>query len=304
MERLLDLVIIGAGPAGMTAAIYASRAMMRYVLLEKGLPGGEIATSNDVENYPGFKHIAGWELSGKIEEHAISLGAEIIIDEVVSIDVSSELKAVIGQSGTVYRAKSVILATGASPRKLGIPSEERFFGKGISVCATCDGALYKGRTVAVVGGGDVAIEYAIYLARMCKKVYLIHRRHELRAAKVLQAKVFQLPNVEIVWDSVVSEFHGAEYVESIVVDNKVTNLQSQLVVDCLFVAVGMDPNSNVLVGKVDMAPGGWILTDENCETSVKGVFAVGDVRKKLLRQVVTSVADGAIAVYASEKYLL
>lgn len=303
MERFLDLVIIGAGPAGMTAAIYASRARMNYVLLEKGLPGGEIANSYDVENYPGFTHISGWDLSSKIADHALSLGAEIITDEVVSVNVSGDIKAVLGESGTTYLAKSVILATGASPRMLGTPDEKRFLGKGISFCATCDGALYKGRTVAVVGGGDVAVEYAIYLARMCKKVYLIHRRHELRAAKVLQVKLFQIPNVELVWDSVIGEISGNEYVESISVDNKSTNQTTTLAIDCLFVAVGMDPNSSLLQGKVDMATGGWILTDENCETSIKGLFAVGDVRKKLLRQVVTSVADGAIAVYASEKYL-
>ncbi|MGD9909703.1 MAG: thioredoxin-disulfide reductase [Candidatus Izemoplasmatales bacterium] len=299
---MYDLVIIGAGPAGLGASIYASRAMLDFVFLEKWLPGGEIANTYEVENYPGINHVSGAELSDLMIKHAEELGAKIQNEGVTDVDFTGEIKKVVTRKNTYY-TKTVIIATGASSRRLGVPGEDQFYGMGVSYCATCDGALYKDKVVAVVGGGDVAVEDAIYLSRMAKKVYLVHRRNELRAVKTLQEKMFPLPNVEVIWDSVITRVNGDQYVASVHIQNKLTGEEKELTVDGLFVAVGMDPNSEFLKGKVEMDSGNWILTDENCETSVKGVFAAGDVRKKLLRQVITGVADGAISVFALEKYL-
>lgn len=302
MENVLDLVIIGAGPAGLAAAIYAKRAMMNFVLLEKWFPGGEIAKTYEVDNYPGIFHVSGPELTDRIIEHAKALGAEAVLDSVVDVELDGPIKTITTEQ-TVYKTKTVIVATGASSRKLGVEGEESLIGRGISNCATCDGALYRGKTVAVVGGGDVAVEDAIYLARMCPKVYLIHRRDQLRAAKVLQDKVFSTPNVELVWDTVVTKVNGEDVLQSIELFNKKTDVATKLDISALFVAVGMDPNSQFLQGKVALEPAGWIPTNDECETSVPGVFAAGDVRKKSLRQVVTAVADGATAVFGAEKYL-
>jgi thioredoxin reductase (NADPH) len=302
MNQILDLVIIGGGPAGIAAAIYAKRAMMDFVVLEKWFPGGEIAKTYEVDNYPGIFHVSGPELADRMIDHAKALGVEFLMDSVVELDGSGPIKTVVTEQ-TTYQTKTIIIATGASPRMLGAIGEEDYIGRGVSNCATCDGALYKGKVAAVVGGGDVAVEDAIYLARMCKKVYLIHRRDSLRAAKVLQDKVFQLPNVELIWDSFVTEVGGTDLVNHITVKNKNTQAELVLDVDALFVAVGMDPNSAFVRGIIATDAGGWILTSEECETSVQGIFAAGDVRKKLLRQVVTSVADGAISVFGCERYL-
>lgn len=302
MDQILDLVIIGAGPAGLAAAIYAKRAMMNFVLLEKWFPGGEIAKTYEVDNYPGIFHVSGPELTDRIIDHAKALGAEAVLDSVVEVDLKGPIKTIVAEQAT-YRTKTVIIATGASSRKLGVPGEEPLIGRGISNCATCDGALYRGKNVAVVGGGDVAVEDAIYLARMCPKVTLIHRRDQLRAAKVLQDKVMSIPNVEIVWDTVVTKVNGSDVLESVELFNKKLDKAWTLDVDALFVAVGMDPNSQFVQGQIELAQGGWIPTNDECETSVPGVFAAGDVRKKALRQVVTAVADGATAVFGAERYL-
>ncbi|MDD3123509.1 MAG: thioredoxin-disulfide reductase [Candidatus Izemoplasmatales bacterium] len=302
MEKILDLVIIGAGPAGISASIYAKRAMLDFVFLEKWLPGGEIANTYEVENYPGIYNVSGLELSNHMIDHAASLGVTITLEGVDQVDLSGDIKKIVTPKNTYY-AKTVIVATGAAPRKLGAIGEEKYIGRGVSFCATCDGALYKNKVVAVVGGGDVAVEDAIYLSRMVKKVYLVHRRHELRAVKTLQEKMFTIPNVEVVWDSVVDEIKGDDYVSSIHTVNKVTKEELSIDVSGVFIAVGMDPNSEFLKGQIVMDDGGWIITNEDCETSLKGVFAAGDVRKKTLRQVVTGVADGAIAVFAAEKYI-
>jgi thioredoxin reductase (NADPH) len=235
-------------------------------------------------------------------DHAVSLGVTITLEGVDEVDLSGEIKKIVTSKNTYY-AKTIIVATGAAPRKLGAVGEEKYIGRGVSFCATCDGALYKNKVVAVVGGGDVAVEDAIYLSRMAKKVYLIHRRHELRAVKTLQEKMFTIPNVEVVWDSVVEEIKGDDYVTGIHTVNKVTKETLNIDVSGVFIAVGMDPNSEFLEGQIAMDDGGWIITNEDCETSQKGVFAAGDVRKKTLRQVVTGVADGAIAVFAAEKYI-
>jgi thioredoxin reductase (NADPH) len=302
MEKILDLVIIGSGPAGIAAGIYARRAMMDFVLLEKFLPGGEIANSFEVDNYPGIKHVSGMELTSLMIDHAASLGVEFTTDEVMELDLSGTVKKVVTYK-TTYLTKTVIIATGASSNKLEAPGAEQFYGRGISYCATCDGAFYKGRVTAVVGGGDVAVEDAIYLSRIATKVYLIHRRNELRAAKTLQDKLFNTPNIEVIWDSVVTKVGGTDSVENLELENKITKATQILPVDGVFVAVGMNPNSQMVKGQVALAEGGWIITNDDCETSVKGVFAAGDVRKKSLRQVVTSVSDGATSVFGCEKYI-
>lgn len=302
MNEIYDLVIIGAGPAGIAASIYASRAMLKFILLDKYLPGGAIAATHEIENYPGIFKVSGQQLTDLMFEHATALGTNFVSDEVKEIDASEKIKKVITYE-TTYYTKTIILATGASSRKLGMIGEEKFDGRGISYCATCDGAFYKNKIVAVIGGGDVAVEDAIYLSRLSRKVYVIHRRNELRAAKVSQAKLFHLSNVEVLWDSVLVEVKGDEVVSSMIVQNLLTNEQKELNIDGVFVAVGMDPNSWLLKGIVKMDETGWIITNEDCETSSPGIYAVGDVRKKTLRQVVTSVADGAVAVFTAERYL-
>ncbi len=302
MEKLYDLVIIGGGPAGIAAGIYASRAMMDFVLLEKYLPGGEIANTYEVENYPGIKHVSGMELTTMMVDHAESLGVKFTSDEVKEVDLLEPIKKIVGYENTYY-SKTVIIATGAKSKPLEVPNADRLFGRGISYCATCDGALYKGKNTVVVGGGDVAVEDAIYLSRMCPKVYLVHRRDQLRAAKVLQDQLFSIPNIEVIWDSIATEVGGEEFVEYLDIKNKKTDEPRRLDVSAVFVAVGMNPNSQFVKGQVELAEGDWILTNEDCETNIKGVFAAGDVRKKSLRQVVTSVSDGATAVYGCERYL-
>lgn len=302
MEKLYDLVIIGGGPAGIAAGIYASRAMMDFVLLEKYLPGGEIANTYEVENYPGIKHVSGMELTTMMVDHAESLGVKFTSDEVKEVDLLEPIKKIVGYENTYY-TKTVIIATGAKSKPLEVPNADRLFGRGISYCATCDGALYKGKNTVVVGGGDVAVEDAIYLSRMCPKVYLVHRRDQLRAAKVLQDQLFSIPNIEVIWDSIATEVGGEEFVEYLDIKNKKTDEPRRLDVSAVFVAVGMNPNSQFVKGQVELAEGDWILTNEDCETNIKGVFAAGDVRKKSLRQVVTSVSDGATAVYGCERYL-
>lgn len=302
MNQVYDVIIIGAGPAGIAASIYASRAMLKFVLLDRFLPGGAIAATHEIENYPGIYKVSGQELTDRMFAHAEALGTTFVSDDVVSLEVEGEIKKVITTQET-YLTRTIILATGASPRKLGMIGEEKFDGRGISYCATCDGAFFKQKIVAVIGGGDVAVEDAIYLSRLSKKVYLIHRRNELRAAKVSQTKLLNLPNVEVLWDSVLTEVKGEEVLEKMVVENIKSKTTQEYPIDGVFVAVGMNPNSALLQGKVEMDQGGWIITNEDCETSVKGVYAVGDVRKKSLRQVVTGVADGAVAVFTLEKYL-
>ena len=302
MEHVYDLVILGAGPGGLAAAIYAKRAMLDFVILEKWLPGGEIANTYEVENYPGLNRIGGMELANKFVEHVNDLGVEITIDPVISVDFSNPVKKVMTETKT-YLAKTVIIGTGASPRKLDVEGENRLNGLGVSYCATCDGFLYKGKTVAVVGGGDVAVEDAIYLARMEKTVYLIHRRDELRAVKTLQDRLFKLENVEPIWNSTVSKIYGKDFVEGITIKNKINSQETNLELNGVFVAIGNKPNIEFLNNQVELISGSWIKTDSRLETSVPGVYAIGDIRDTYLRQVVMSVSDGALAVSSLTKYL-
>ncbi len=303
MSSILDLAIVGAGPAGIAAAIYARRARLDFVIFERSFTGGQIVNTYEIENYPGVKATSGFELSNLFSEHAASLGVEFTSEEVMSINVKDKVKEIATNNGT-YKAKTVILATGASWRKLGVEGEDQFAGLGVSYCATCDGAFYKEKTAAVVGGGDVAVEDAIYLARMCKKVYLIHRRDELRAVKVLQEHLFKVENIEILWDTQVTAIKGDKQVESIDIVNSKTEATDTLDVDGVFIAVGSVPNSKMVEGQVSMDNGGWIIAGDDCKTSADGVYAAGDLRTKSLRQVITAASDGAVSVYSAEHYLI
>lgn len=304
MDEIYDLLIIGSGPAGLAAAIYAQRARLSTLIIEKEyISGGQVVNTYEVDNYPGIPGINGYELGVKFREHANQLGAKFLTAEVKDIIIEETVKKAVTSEGT-YQAKTLILAMGATHRELGVPGEKELAGMGVSYCATCDGAFFRGRSVAVVGGGDVAVEDAIFLARGCEKVYLIHRRDELRAAKSLQEKLFACENVEVIWDTVVDEINGEDHVESIKLRNVKTGENKYMDMDGVFVAVGILPNSQMVQGMVDVDEGGYILAGEDCATSREGVFAAGDIRKKPLRQIVTAVADGANAITAVQEYLM
>lgn len=298
----IDLVIIGSGPAGMAAAIYAKRAGMKTVLLEKtGISGGQVLNTYEVDNYPGLPMISGFDLSENFRSHAERIGVTTREGEVEKIVDQGETKLVVTKEGN-FVTRAVIIATGADHARLGVPGEDELAGMGVSYCATCDGAFFKGRCVAVVGGGDVAVEDAIFLARTCEKVYLIHRRDSLRAAKILQDAVLQLPNVEVLWDTQVEQICGEDMVESLVLYNRKKEQRSTLAVNGIFIAVGTIPNTAFVKGLVEMDEKGYIVADESCAASVRGICAAGDVRTKQLRQIVTAAADGANAVTTVERY--
>lgn len=302
--EMLDVLIIGAGPAGLAAAIYARRAGFETLVLEKApMSGGQIVSTYEVDNYPGLPGIGGFDMGMKFREHAETMGAQFAEGEVSKLHLAGELKEVVTEKKT-YQARAVIIAAGATHAKLGVPGEEELTGKGVSYCATCDGAFFRNRVTAVVGGGDVAAEDAVFLARFCKKVYVIHRRDSLRAAEILQKKLFSLPNVELIWDTVVEKINGTEQVESILTVNKKTGFTKELAVDGVFIAVGILPQSEAFAGLVQTDEKGYFVAGEDCRTNIEGVFAAGDVRTKKLRQVVTAVADGANAVTSVQEYLL
>ncbi len=304
MENQYDVIITGSGPAGLTAGIYAVRAGLKTLLIERYGAGGQILNTYEVDNYPGLPGITGAELGMKMQEHLEKYEVDTVTAEVTSIDFKERDNKVITDNGT-FTGKCIILATGNSPRKLGIPGEEGLTGAGVSYCATCDGAFFRKRTVAVVGGGDVAVEDAIFLARGCEKVYLVHRRNELRAAKILQKALFDLPNVEVVWDSIPKEILGADegVVKGLSIENVKTGERSVLDVAGVFIATGNDQNSSY-TDAVKKDEKGYIIADESCATSLPGVFAAGDIRTKRLRQVSTAVADGANAVYSVQEFLI
>ena len=303
MAQRYDLVIVGSGPAGLAAAIYAERARLETLVIEKGMvSGGQVLTTYEVDNYPGLPGVGGYDLGTKFREHADHLGAQFAEDEVVRIEDTGEFKRVVCAHET-YEARAVILATGASHRKLRVPGEEELAGMGVSYCATCDGAFFRKKVTAVVGGGDVALEDAIFLSRMCEKVYLIHRRDELRGAKSLQEQVFAQEKIEVIWDTVVDEIQGTDRVEGLLVRNVKTGEARELPVSGVFIAVGITPASQAFEGLVEMDHG-YIKAGEDCRTSCPGIFAAGDVRTKPLRQIITAAADGGNAVTSVERYLM
>jgi thioredoxin reductase (NADPH) len=305
MNNIYDMIIIGSGPAGMAGAIYAQRAMLKTLVIEKDIPGGQVVNTYEVDNYPGIPDITGFELSTKMREHAEKLGVEIQSEFVEDVVLDNKIK-VVKTSTNEYQSKTIIIATGAKWRKVGVKGEQEFTGRGVSYCATCDGAFFRNRTVAVIGGGDVAVEDAIFLARMCKKVYLMHRRDELRAVKILQENLFKIEKekLEILWDTEVKEIIGNNQVEKITIVNNKTNEEKQIELEGVFVGIGTEPNSELIKDKVKCDDNGYVITDEAGETSVKGVYAAGDVKQKSLRQIITAAADGATSVYAAERYII
>lgn len=299
-----DLVIIGGGPAGLTAGIYASRARLNVLLLEKVAPGGQVLVSDWIENYPGFPvGSSGYDLVTKMVEQAKRFGLTIETSEVLSLDLSEAVKKIELNDKTITTL-SIIIATGASPKKLGVPGEDMFIGKGVSFCATCDGPFFKEHVVAAVGGGDTAVQESIYLTKFAKKVYLIHRRDELRATKILQERAIANDKIEFVWDSVVTGIGGGlTNVEKISVKNVKTGEEKEIPVSGCFVWVGTFPNTFFLKDTLKVDENGFIIANHNMETSVPGVFAVGDVRNTPLRQIVTAVGDAAIAAVSAEHYI-
>lgn len=299
---IYDVIIIGAGPAGLAAGIYGKRAGFDILILDtSSISGGQILNTYEIDNYPGFPGASGQEVADAMRQHCDKLGVEFARGRVTSIIDNGATKDLVTKKNT-YTAKSIIIATGASNKKLGCPGEEELSGMGVSYCATCDGAFFKEKQVAVVGGGDVALEDAIYLSRFCTKVYLIHRRDEFRGAKVLQDQVKSTDNIEIIYDTVVNSINGTQSVESITVQNTKTDASSELKVDGIFIAVGTVPNTQILSGLVQMDDKGYVIADETCKTSCPGVFVAGDVRTKPLRQVLTATADGANAITSIQKY--
>lgn len=303
MENIYDIVIIGGGPAGMTAGIYGGRAELKTLILEKQFHGGQMVSTNEIENYPALPDTNGIELSNKMLEHAKKFGAVVEYKGVDKIEVMEDgnKKLTVGNDEII--AKTVILSMGSTSRKLGIEKEDKFTGRGVGYCAICDGGFYRNKVVAVNGGGDTAVEDALYLSRIASKVYLIHRRDELRANKTLQTRLKE-SNVEIVWNSTIKEIVGDEKLEGVVTVDKNDGSERKIELDGLFIAIGGIPTSGLVKDLVEMTPNGYIVTNEDCETSVPGIYAVGDIRKKSLRQVITACADGAIAVHAAEKYIL
>ena len=300
---MYDIIIIGSGPAGLSAAIYAQRACLDTIVIEKnGISGGQVLNTWEVDNYPGFPGVTGFELSRQFREHANKLGARVVQDEVVQVELSGNVKKVVCEEET-YEARCVILASGAHHRTLEVPGEEELRGAGVSYCATCDGAFFRGRTVAVVGGGDAALEDAIFLARMCEKVYIVHRRDKLRGAKRLQERVQALENIEFVWNSETVAIEGNAQVEALRLRQTKTGEERRLNVDGVFIAVGIAPESELYAGQLELDEQGYIRADESGQTSVPGVFAAGDVRTKALRQILTAASDGANCVASAERYL-
>lgn len=300
---MYDIIIIGSGPAGLSAAIYAQRACLDTIVIEKnGISGGQVLNTWEVDNYPGFPGVTGFELSRQFREHANKLGARVVQDEVVQVELSGNVKKVVCE-GETYEARCVILASGAHHRTLEVPGEEELRGAGVSYCATCDGAFFRGRTVAVVGGGDAALEDAIFLARMCEKVYIVHRRDKLRGAKRLQERLQALENIEFVWNSETVAIEGNAQVEALRLRQTKTGEEKRLDVDGVFIAVGIAPESELYAGQLELDEQGYIRADESGQTSVPGVFAAGDVRTKALRQILTAASDGANCVASAERYL-
>ena len=304
MSEIYDLIIIGSGPAGLSAAIYAQRARLNTLILEKdAMSGGQVLITYEVDNYPGLQGINGFDLGVKFREHADYLGAKFETTGVEKIQKEGMLVRVDTENGT-YLTRTILVATGASYAKINVPGEKELQGMGVSYCATCDGAFFKNRDTVVLGGGDVAVEDAIFLSRVCNKVYLVHRRNELRAAPYLQEELFKTKNIEILWDTVASSINGNGQVESISLNNVKTDEKRNLDVQGVFVAVGIRPNSKLLEGVVKLDGNGYAIAGEEGVTSENGIFVAGDVRTKMLRQIVTAISDGANAITSIERYLI
>ncbi|MBF0713309.1 thioredoxin-disulfide reductase [Gemella sp. GH3] len=302
MKEIYDLIIIGAGPAGMTSSIYASRANMSVLMLEKKYPGGQMLSTADIENYTGYEEISGPDLSEKMFEHSKKFGTEFAFGEISSVEIEENNIKVLNAGDKQYKAKSVIIATGTEAKLLGIPGEQEFASRGVSYCAVCDGAFFRNKEVVVIGGGDSAIEEAIYLSNIVNKVTIVHRRDELRAQKILQERAFQKSNIEFVWDSIPVEIKGERTVNSIIVKNVKTEETKEIVTNGVFIYIGMNPQTEIFKDLGILDNFGYIPTDEHLATKLPGVFVAGDARQKEIRQIVTAANDGAIAAQSAYKY--
>ena len=291
---MTDVIIIGAGAAGLTAAIYCTRAGLSALVFDKNMVGGQVSITNEIENFPAFEKITGSEFAERIYHQALQMGAQVEFAEVTSFDFSGEVKSIVTTSGT-YECRAVILATGAKRRKLGCPGEEAFTGRGVSYCATCDGAFFKGKTAVVVGGGNTALEDALYLSGLCSQVTLIHRRDRFRGEKRLADRLAQKDNIHVVWNSAVAEILGDKTVTGIRLQGVQTGKESELTTDAVFVAIGLDPDTGIFRDALRLDEAGYIAAGEDCKTNLRGVFVAGDNRSKPLRQIITAAADGAVA---------
>ncbi|MDJ0784563.1 MAG: thioredoxin-disulfide reductase [Desulfosarcinaceae bacterium] len=299
-----DLIIIGGGAGGLSAAIYAMRAAMKTVLIEKGAPGGQMMLSDEVENYPGFKHIGGAELSMKMAEHAQAYGLEVVSQEVTALEPGLDVHTVRLANGDVLRSCAVILATGGSPRKLGVRGEDAYYGKGVSYCATCDGFFFRNKTVLVVGGGDSAAEEALYLSKLCEKVYIAHRRDALRASMILQQRIREECKIEVLWNTIVTEIKAEDNaVNQARLKDTITGDERHLDTDGVFIFIGFTPNNELVPAGTRMNADGFVVTDEKCETNSPGIFVIGDLREKYARQIVLSAADGCTAALAAAHFV-
>jgi thioredoxin reductase (NADPH) len=301
---MYDLIIVGGGPGGLSAAIYAMRAALKTVLVEKSVPGGQINLSDEVENYPGFKHISGAELSMKFAEHARSYDLEEINETVAAVEPGMDYHTVRLADGKVLQSHAVILATGGSPRKLAIPGEEAHYGKGVSYCAVCDGFFFRGKEVIVVGGGDSACEEALYLAKLAARVYLVHRRDALRASMILQQRVKADCNIEVLWNTVLTEIKAGEQgVNAVTLQDTQTKSQRDMPIDGVFVFIGFVPNNQLVPAGIRLNADGFVIADEKCETSIPGIYAVGDLRERYARQIVLAAGDGCLAALAGAHFV-
>jgi thioredoxin reductase (NADPH) len=299
-----DVVIIGGGPAGLTAGIYAARGGLKTLLCEGKILGGQIVLSYEVENYPGFPQgVSGMDLIESFTKQAEKFGVEMSYEGITRIEDDRECKSVYLTNGSCIKTKTIIIAAGASSNKLGCPGEKKFTGKGVSYCATCDGAFFRNKTVAVVGGGDSAIEEALYLTNLAKKVYIIHRRDSLRAIKILQDRAMENNKIEFVFNNIVKEIQGDKFVNGLLLENTQSKELNRLSIDGVFIYVGATPNTSFVEDLIQLDDNGYIITNEKMETNVKGIFAAGDIRSTPLRQVITASADGAIAASEAQKYI-
>lgn len=303
MEKLYDVIIIGGGPAGYTAALYSARAGLDTLIIEKMSIGGQLTLTGDVENYPGFAEgIDGFTLGANMQAGAERFGAQTLFDEVIGISLKEKIKKIVTSGSELY-AKTVIIATGASPKELGVKNEAELVGRGIHYCAHCDGRFYKGKTVAVIGGGNSAVSDALYLSRLAKKVYLIHRRDSLRATKIYHEPLKNAENIEILWNSQVSELLYSERINGAILKSTADGTEKKLECDAIFVSIGRKPNTELVKDILPLDENQYIIANESTKTSIEGVYAAGDVRTKALRQIVTAVSDGAVAAHCAEEFI-
>jgi thioredoxin reductase (NADPH) len=303
-QEINEVIIIGGGPAGLAAGLYCKRAALKTMLLEKGLLGGQIAISKDVENYPGMEGITGFDLAEKLVHHVQTFGLNIVQQEVASVNAGTDLHSVRLVNGDLQQAIALILALGGTARKLGIPGESEYLGSGVSYCGTCDGFFFRDKTVVVVGGGDTAVEESLFLSRLAKKVLLVHRKNTLRANKLLQSRLKAERTIEVIWNTIVTEIKGnGKVVERVSLENTETGERGDISTDGVFIFIGYSPNNQLIPSAVRINELGFVITDEKCETSVPGIFAVGDIRQKFANQIVVAAADGCIGALAAARYV-